>query len=64
MIDFEVYDGVHMVSSPLLYDSDGILRGREDKEENTASSSLLYNSDRVRSGEKGKDTLFTEDSRI
>ena len=64
LIDFEVYDGVNMVSSPLLYDSDGILRGREENEENTVASSLFYDSDRVRSGEKGKDALFTEDSRI
>jgi PAS domain S-box-containing protein len=64
LIDFEVYDGLNMASSPLLYDSDGILRGREENEESTASSSPIYDSDRARSGEKGKNALFTEDSRI
>ena len=28
-IDFEVYDGANVRSSPLLYDNDGIKRGGE-----------------------------------
>src|ERR687898_1829282 len=63
-IDFEVYDGANVASSPLLYDSDGILRGREENELNTASSTLLYDSDRVRPREEGEGTLFSKDSRL
>jgi PAS domain S-box-containing protein len=63
-IDFEVYDGANVASSPLLYDSDGILRGREEDELNTASSPLVYDSDHVRPREKGEGTLFSKDSRL
>jgi PAS domain S-box-containing protein len=63
-IDFEVYDGANVASSPLLYDSDGILRGREENEVNTASSPPLYDSDRVRPREEGEGTLFSKDSRL
>jgi PAS domain S-box-containing protein len=63
-IDFEVYDGANVASSPLLYDSDGVLRGREENEGNTASNPLPSNGDRVRPGEEGKGTLFSEDSRL
>jgi serine phosphatase RsbU (regulator of sigma subunit)/CHASE1-domain containing sensor protein/anti-sigma regulatory factor (Ser/Thr protein kinase) len=64
LIDFEVYDGTNTESSPLLYDSDGILRGRMENEDNSASSPLFYNRDRVSPGEEDKDTLFTEVSRV
>jgi serine phosphatase RsbU (regulator of sigma subunit)/CHASE1-domain containing sensor protein/anti-sigma regulatory factor (Ser/Thr protein kinase) len=64
-IDFEVYDGGDLASSPTLYDSDGILRGREAGEENTASSPTLYAGDGVsRAREEGEDTLFSKESRI
>jgi PAS domain S-box-containing protein len=64
LIDFEVYDGVNIASSPVLYDSDGILRGRDANEESTASSPLFYDSGRIRPREEGDDALFTKDSRI
>ncbi|HEX4992297.1 MAG TPA: SpoIIE family protein phosphatase, partial [Rubrobacteraceae bacterium] len=63
-IDFEVYDGANVASSPLLYDSDGILRGREENELNTASSPLVYDSDHVGPRAKGEGTLFSKDSRL
>ncbi len=63
-IDFEVYDGANVASSPLLYDSDGILRGREENEVNTALSPLLYDSDRVSPREEGEGTLFSKDSQL
>jgi serine phosphatase RsbU (regulator of sigma subunit)/CHASE1-domain containing sensor protein/anti-sigma regulatory factor (Ser/Thr protein kinase) len=65
LIDFEVYDGKDAASSPVLYDSDGILRGREENEENTASSPLFYERARAsRSIEGGEDTLYSKDSRV
>jgi serine phosphatase RsbU (regulator of sigma subunit)/CHASE1-domain containing sensor protein/anti-sigma regulatory factor (Ser/Thr protein kinase) len=64
-IDFEVYDGANVASSPLLYDSDGILRGRRENEVNVASSPLFYDSARVSSArEEGEGTLFSKDRRL
>src|SRR5215212_9552673 len=60
LIDFEVYDGPNPTSSPLLYDSDGILRGREQHKENAASGSLF--SGRTAQGETGEDALFARES--
>src|SRR5215210_1767947 len=62
LIDFEVYDGPNPTSSPLLYDSDGILRGREQHKENAASGSLF--SGRAAPGETGEDALFARESRL
>src|SRR5215217_6496210 len=62
LIDFEVYDGPNPTSSPLLYDSDGILRGREQNKENPASGSLF--SGRTAQGETGEDALFARESRL
>ena len=42
LIDFEVYDGEDVLSSPLLYDSDGILRARE-----SGPDTLLSKEDRI-----------------
>jgi signal transduction histidine kinase len=64
-IDFEVYDGGDPASSPLLYDSDGILRGRVGGEENRVSSPLFYARDGVsRAGVEGEDTLYSKEGRI
>jgi serine phosphatase RsbU (regulator of sigma subunit)/CHASE1-domain containing sensor protein/anti-sigma regulatory factor (Ser/Thr protein kinase) len=64
-IDFEVYDGGNVASSPLLYDSDGILRGREENEDNTASSPLFYDRYGVTQATKeGEDTLLSKESRL
>jgi PAS domain S-box-containing protein len=65
LIDFEVYDGKDVTTSPLLYDSDGILRAREENEENTASSPLVYESDRTsRARAEGEGSLFAKNSRV
>jgi serine phosphatase RsbU (regulator of sigma subunit)/CHASE1-domain containing sensor protein/anti-sigma regulatory factor (Ser/Thr protein kinase) len=63
LIDFEVYAGGNVGSSPVLYDSDGILRGREVNE-NTAVSPQLYDGNNDSTREEGEDALLTEESRI
>jgi serine phosphatase RsbU (regulator of sigma subunit)/CHASE1-domain containing sensor protein len=64
-IDFEVYDGEDPQSGTLLYDSDGIRRGKEEGGENAATSPLFYDSaGTLRAGERGDDTLFSRESRI
>ena len=65
-IDFEVYDGGEVASSSvLLYDSDGVLRAREEDGANALSSPRLYDSGGVvRVREEGEDAYLSKESRV